>query len=126
MYKKIIAIISSLMIALTMMATPIHAASVNTSGDGFNITFTIATSTVSGTITGKYSSGASIKVVACYRNVKGHVSTYVARTSSPYVSISLSSYPNLNGYATKSWHSGYAVGYPTSLPYGVYTQELTL
>lgn len=114
------------MIALTTMVMPIHAASLNTSGDGYNITFTITSTSVSGTITGKYSSGASVEVHARYKNVDGDLSSIQIRTGSPYTSIYLSEMPRINGKANKSWTGGKAKAKPTSLTYWVSTTWLEL
>lgn len=121
MYKKLLSILSSLMITLTMTITPIHAYSVHTSGDGFNIIFSITDTTVSAAITGEFSSGASVMIVARYMNVDGVVSDYQYRTSSPYTSISLSEMPMINDKPNKCWYEGKAIGYPTSLTYTIET-----
>lgn len=126
MLKKITFIFSKIMLALTLLSVSVHAASVSTTGDGYSVNFSITASTVSGSVTGKYSSGASVTVNARYKNVSGQLSKHIYRSGSPYTSIALSEMERLNGQEKKSWTGGKAIGYPTSLNKGVSTTWLEL
>lgn len=126
MLKKVIVGLSVFLFVFTLVKVSTHALEAKNTGDGFSVNFSITQDVVSGSVTGKYSDGASVIVEARYKNTSGELSKIITRAGSPYISISLSEMPKIDDYENKSWVVGRSVGYPSSLNRSVSTTWIEL
>lgn len=114
MLKRIVVFIVGFAITVSLAVHVNASDSASVTGVGFVVHGSINDSYLSGSITGQYSSGATVYVYGQYYNVDAEVSEYTSKSGSPYCDYYIGNTPKHNNKSSWKWRNGYVTGIPNS------------
>jgi len=112
--KRLMIFIVSIAVTVSLAVNVNASDSASVTGVGFVVSGSINENYLSGSITGQYSSGATVYVYGQYYNVDAEVSNFISKSGSPYCNYYIRNTPTYNNKSSWKWRNGYVTGVPNS------------